>query len=42
MVKILKIFKLLVFTLISFGLLVIILANDCLDGPRGLFNFWIS
>jgi hypothetical protein len=26
-------------TLISFGLLVIMFINDCLDGPRGLFKF---
>jgi hypothetical protein len=30
------------FILISFGLLVTMLANNCLNGPRGLFNYQIS
>lgn len=34
--------ELLMFILISFGLLVTMLASDCLNGPQGLFNFQIS
>jgi hypothetical protein len=37
-----KTFGLLMFTLISFELLVIMLVNDYLDDPRGLFNFQIN
>jgi hypothetical protein len=30
------------FVLINFGLLVTMLANNCLNGPQRLFNFQIS
>ncbi len=30
------------FTLINFGLLVIMLVNDYLDGPKGLFKFELA
>jgi hypothetical protein len=42
MARFFKLFGLLMFTLVIFGLLMIMLANDCLNGSIGLFNFLIN